>query len=308
QPECRIVEANPAAARALDPDGGRGPDVQGMSFLEALSADEQRALQALLLRVLEQGAAPGILVHLGPQRTSWMLRAAPMTTERGQGYLLQMTSGRGGEPARRAAPQAYSVERLVERAADAFVITDRDGVVLHANPAFAEMVQLNSASAALGKRLSQWLGNPGPDAAVLLANAFRHGCVRLLATTAHGELGASADIEISAVVDDDAAPRCCALAIRDVGRRLPTRDGSDGLGAVLTALTEQIGKKGLKELVGETVAAVERHYVEAALELTAGNRTAAADLLGLSRQSLYAKLNRYGLDNIPARKPSPDES
>ena len=41
---------------------------------------------------------------------------------------------------------------------------------------------------------------------------------------------------------------------------------------------------------------VERRYIEAALELTGGNRTAAAELLGLSRQSLYAKLNRYGLD------------
>jgi DNA-binding NtrC family response regulator len=27
-----------------------------------------------------------------------------------------------------------------------------------------------------------------------------------------------------------------------------------------------------------------------------GNRTSAAEILGLSRQSLYAKLNRYNLD------------
>ena len=45
-----------------------------------------------------------------------------------------------------------------------------------------------------------------------------------------------------------------------------------------------------------TVGAVEKHYVTEALELTRGNRTAAAELLGLSRQSLYAKLWRYGLD------------
>ena len=41
---------------------------------------------------------------------------------------------------------------------------------------------------------------------------------------------------------------------------------------------------------------VERHYVTSALELANDNRTVAAELLGLSRQSLYAKLNRYGLD------------
>ena len=41
---------------------------------------------------------------------------------------------------------------------------------------------------------------------------------------------------------------------------------------------------------------VERYYIEAALERADGNRTATAELLGLSRQSLYMKLNRYGLD------------
>jgi DNA-binding NtrC family response regulator len=64
---------------------------------------------------------------------------------------------------------------------------------------------------------------------------------------------------------------------------------------VLGSLTEQIGKTSLRKLVQDTVGVVERHYIEAALELTAGNRTAAAEILGLSRQSLYAKLDRYDL-------------
>ena len=56
------------------------------------------------------------------------------------------------------------------------------------------------------------------------------------------------------------------------------------------------GRTPLKALVQAAVAVVERHYVESALRLADGNRTAAAARLGLSRQSLYAKLNRYGLD------------
>jgi DNA-binding NtrC family response regulator len=53
----------------------------------------------------------------------------------------------------------------------------------------------------------------------------------------------------------------------------------------------------LKQLVQAAVSVVERHYVEAALQITEGNRTAAAERLGLSRQSLYAKLSRYGLES-----------
>ena len=36
----------------------------------------------------------------------------------------------------------------------------------------------------------------------------------------------------------------------------------------------------------------------AALELTGDNRASAAEILGLSRQSLYAKLRRHGIADI----------
>jgi DNA-binding NtrC family response regulator len=62
-------------------------------------------------------------------------------------------------------------------------------------------------------------------------------------------------------------------------------------------MSEQIGKSSLRKLVKNTVSIVEQHYVKQALELAGGNRTATAELLGLSRQSLYAKLNLYGLDD-----------
>lgn len=62
---------------------------------------------------------------------------------------------------------------------------------------------------------------------------------------------------------------------------------------VLHSLTDKLGEASLKSLVSETVGVVERHYIEAALAMTSGNRSAAAKVLGLSRQSLYMKLARY---------------
>jgi DNA-binding NtrC family response regulator len=59
--------------------------------------------------------------------------------------------------------------------------------------------------------------------------------------------------------------------------------------------------------VEEAISVLEQHYIEEALDLTQGNRTATADLLGLSRQSLYVKLKRYGMDQdaitVPADRP-----
>ena len=39
-------------------------------------------------------------------------------------------------------------------------------------------------------------------------------------------------------------------------------------------------------------------YKRQALEITGDNRASAAEILGLSRQSLYAKLRRYGLGEL----------
>ncbi len=78
----------------------------------------------------------------------------------------------------------------------------------------------------------------------------------------------------------------------------------DGAGRV-SSFAEPVGAAGpagegveqarLRSLVGSAVEVVERHFIGAALDAAKGNRTAAARMLGLSRQSLYVKLSRYGL-------------
>jgi DNA-binding NtrC family response regulator len=65
-------------------------------------------------------------------------------------------------------------------------------------------------------------------------------------------------------------------------------------------VTELIGRVALKDLVREATDVIERLCIEAALELSGDNRASAAEILGLSRQSLYVKLRRYGLGDLAA--------
>ena len=68
-------------------------------------------------------------------------------------------------------------------------------------------------------------------------------------------------------------------------------DGGGGDSADTTAAAETTAPT-------ETTDVIERLCIEAALELTRDNRASAAEMLGLSRQSLYVKLRRYGLGDL----------
>ena len=66
----------------------------------------------------------------------------------------------------------------------------------------------------------------------------------------------------------------------------------------MAQITQQVGRVPLKALVRQSTDVVEKLCIEAALNLTGDNRASAAELLGLSRQSLYSKLRRHNLGDI----------
>jgi DNA-binding NtrC family response regulator len=54
-----------------------------------------------------------------------------------------------------------------------------------------------------------------------------------------------------------------------------------------------------RALVGRTVAEVERELILDTLDHTLGNRTHAANILGISIRTLRNKLNEYAADGAP---------
>ncbi len=286
--DLRIIEANPAAIHAL------GITPTGRGLLEEVASQDHEAMRTMLAQAREYGRAPGALIHLGAERRPSLIRASLLTSEPGPAFLLQLSPAAGGPPAVPREPGA-GVDELVDRLPDGFVVVDQAGTVVWTNQSFVDLVQLGAKGAVLGEKLRRWLRQPGADFPVLAENLRLNGSVRLFTTTLEGELGSEIDVEIAATVDAQPRTRRFAILIRDVSQRLPNPATAGRLEAVIGALGQQLGTTPLRALVSELVGAVERHYVEAALERTGGNRTAAAELLGLSRQSLYAKLDRYGL-------------
>jgi transcriptional regulator PpsR len=291
----RIVEANPAAAQALGLSSGDPEALHGREFLEELVPQEREAFQMMLQRVREQGKAPGLLIHVGLDRKPWMVRASVVAADSGQAFLLQLAPVGSVQPDRRR-KESVSVEELIEQAPDGFVVVDKEGVIRRANKAFLELIELGAIGSVVGENLARWLWQPGADLSVLLGTFHRHRVVRRFSTTIHGELGTETEVEVSVAGTTNVESQDIGMIIRDVSRRLQSPPDDRRLLSALGSLSEQLGRAPLRKLVDDTIGVVERHHIKSAIETADGNRTAAAEILGLSRQSLYAKLKRYGLE------------
>jgi len=293
----RIADANPAAEQLL----GSGRRTVGRPFAELFDPAGAEAVQALLSGVRAAGRADDVQARLAGERGEARIAASLLRQEEQTVFLVRLVPV-AADAAEAALPKLKSkLLKVVERAPDAVVVTDPEGRVLTANAAFLEMAQLGSEEQARGEPLERWLGRPGIDLDVLLQNLRRHGAVRLYGTTLRAAFGAPAEVEVSAVAVMNGGRPCCGFAIRDVSRRLAADARTPGtLPRSVEQLKELIGRVSLKELVRESTDMIERLYIEAALEMTGDNRASAAEMLGLSRQSLYVKLRRYGFAEASA--------
>ena len=288
----KIVEGNPAATALTEERGGR---MIGRPFVELFAATARTKVQAMIVElrgasrseettaVLEGGRPVGVHAAVYRQEGATMILARLLP--------VASTPAAGAE----TAEPDHRMLDFLRISPDAFVLADSSGTVLSANPSFAAMIQVEDADALRGQPLEKWFGRAGVDLDVVLANLRQHGIVRLYATTLRGEAGATIDIEASAVALGRGKAASFGFAIRDVGRRVTPQTRSRELPRSADQLTDMIGRVPLKEMVRETTDVIEKLCIEAALELTGDNRASAAEVLGLSRQSLYVKLRRYGL-------------
>ena len=276
----RVADANPAALRSF----GFGA---GHDLMSEFAVMDRAAVLDLLARVRDHGRVPGILVHMGAAYRSWILRASLSQTEQGSAYLLQFSRVGGDSAAAKSVPPIVA-DAYIDRLPDGFLITDRLGVVRRANPAFVDLTQSNTESDVLGQNLSDWLRHPGLPA--LLSHLDRHGMVQRLDAQLLGGKGALCDIEISAAGNSAGEAPGIAMVVRPT----PPAPGADKPQPGATAMA-RIGAVPLNRLVQEATEAIEHDCIEAALSRCGGNRSATANLLGMSRQSLYVKLHRYGL-------------
>jgi two-component system, response regulator FlrC len=125
-----------------------------------------------------------------------------------------------------------------------------------------------------------------------LAVNYWPGNVRELENTMHRAVLMASGVEIGpeAILAPD-------------GARLDQQRGGAGAVAHAALAAEQVSRA----LVGRTVAEVERDLILETLKHCLGNRTHAANVLGISIRTLRNKLNEYAADGMPVPPPGGGE-
>lgn len=292
----RVVEANPAAAELL---GVVDRKLAGRPFPDRLDEEGMAAVGRLFARLRATGRPGQATARLAADGRELIVAVSLFRQGNEELFAIRLVPVAAPNAAGALQTDQRRLLKLLETAPDAFVVADANGRVIAANAAFLELAQLTREEQVRGESLERWLGRPGVDLGVVIAALRQHGTLRLYATTLRGEFGAVAEIELSAAMLAEGGEPCLGFTIRDVGRR-PVSDvrARHELPRSVDQLTELVGRVPLKEVVRETTDVIERLCIEAALEITGDNRASAAEILGLSRQSLYVKLRRYGLGDL----------
>jgi transcriptional regulator PpsR len=288
----RVTEANPAAAELI---GGSADSLVGRTIASLFHPDDRDRVIALLGSVAAAENVDPVDLRLARDAHDCRVAATLFRQGRGSFFLVRLAPGEEGSqthshPDRRLAT-------ILERIPDAFVVTDEDLNIVTENAAFLEMTQFARKEQVRGEALGRFLGRPGIDLNLLTAQLREHGSISNFATIMRDRYDTQDDVEVSAVTVSEGQQEWIGFTIRMVGRLREQRPAGDGITRSVEQLTELVGRVSLKEIVRESTDLIERLCIEAALTYTSDNRASAAEILGLSRQSLYSKLHRHGLAN-----------
>lgn len=286
----KIREANPAAVKLLS--GSDGP-LTGQSLMAVFDPAVQDVLIAYLgaVAVADQ---PPMAVALHGGRGSVVLSPSVFRQDQASFFLIRVN---GGTP--RDTKSEDALLDVMARMPDAFVLTDAALNIRDANAAFVDITHSASVERVRGTALGSYLGRAAGDLDLIVAQVRDFGAARNVGTVARAADGGQEDVEVSAVSAPVYGGICYGFCIRVVTRR--SRDlppASRDLPRSVEQLTELVGRMSLKDIVRESTDLIERLCIEAALAHTADNRASAAEILGVSRQSLYSKLHRHGLGNL----------
>ncbi len=285
----QILEVNRAATEFFKQERGK---LIGESVVSLVASRSVSVLQKVIQQVDGSGRPGEARIRFNDAAEPVMVLVSSLRQGADTVFVMRLDP----REASRERGEDHVILEAIRQVTDAIVITDAKGFIQRANPAFMEMIQMAHAGQVIGEPLNRWLGRANTDLLVMINSLAQGVAVRLFSTQLMGPTGLAVPVEISGVLIPSEHEPMLAFVIRDVGRRLAGESPASGQPRSNQDLAGLVGRMPLREIVGETVDLIEKLCIETALKITRNNRASAADMLGLSRQSLYVKLRRHEIE------------
>ncbi|MEM9105779.1 MAG: transcriptional regulator PpsR [Pseudomonadota bacterium] len=293
----KIIDLNLAAAKTIN-----RPSIKasGESLTSLFAKPSRDAVSAAVSLAQREGTPRSVDAILNSTKQEVLLSVEPFRDD-GQINLILRFQMRPSSTLEPFEPEDWNAESLLRNLPEAVVVTTAAGTIEEVNDQFLDFVYALGRESVVGRNLEDWLGASPVDMQVLMSNLRDRGVTRNFASILRDEYGGSRSIQVS-------AKRLTGKPDSSVGFLITESATGDTVAASKTRalsgntseMAELVGRVPLKELVQEASTIIERMCIEAALKQTKNNRASAADMLGLSRQSLYVKLKRHGLEQFIA--------
>jgi len=290
----KIMEAN-AVAQNLMADKGRR--MVSRSLSEFIDMNDFNQLQELLNSSRNVNSPKKASVNLVKNTVQAEMTVNFLREENQTVFLINVTPMSEIIHDLQNNPNNERLINAIQFSSDAFVITDLDGKILSTNQTFSEMTQVEKPSDLIDEPIDNWLGRASIDLRVILNNLKDKNSIKHYITNIVPSGNANGiEVEVSAVKVVTEQESFIGFNIRQISQRISQRSqATSDLKQTATKLTELVGRVPLKDIVSETTDMIEKMCIMSALELTMNNRVSASEMLGLSRQSLYIKMRRFGI-------------
>lgn len=191
-----------------------------------------------------------------------------------------------------------TLSTLFASSSDGIVLTDSKGVIRDVNEAFLIMTDAAQIRDVKDRSLGDFLVRGAVDLKLMIEAAGKSGRMSHYSAQISSVVGNRAAVDLSvAQLRQRSRDTGFGFIIRDVTPMATDGEAAPGMMTedAMRNVMDLVGTASLKELVSATSDVVEKMCIETAVKLTNNNRVAAAEMLGLSRQSLYVKLRKHGM-------------
>lgn len=291
----RVVDLNTAANHMI---GFKSFKEKKPTIYDLFSDEDTSVLHKLLLS--SRDSTSGIIQVKLTNGSNAKLKTSYHFMDNKDYILLEVVAINSESPLQNISRQIDKIPDFAKHIPDAYILLDDEQNIVTANMLFYELFDFPKNYDISSLDFETLFEKADVDGKILFSNLKENGMVKNMLSTVKTHLGETFIIEIAGCRFVKNQKMFIGLSFRP---SIKLNNIPEIMNRDATLLDKQVeglvGSMSLKEIVRRTTYSIECLCIDVALKLTKNNRASAAQLLGISRQSLYMKMKSQPKKQTP---------